>query len=133
VTQEELAKYLNCSKQTISNWENSKTYPSFFLDLMTLCNLFNTTPNNLIKKGGVCMKNTNKKIYIYSFIFIVSLISFFVSISYVKFHGVVMLYPALISIIILLFSGWQLDKFKEDKDLKNFKEIIKYLEKIKNK
>lgn len=42
-----------------------------------------------------------------------------------------MLYPALISIIILLFSGWQLDKFKEDKDLKNFKEIIKYLEKIK--
>ncbi|HGO3577723.1 TPA: hypothetical protein ACK03X_002678 [Staphylococcus aureus] len=77
------------------------------------------------------MKNTNKKIYIYSFIFIASLISFFVSISYVKFHGVVMLYPALISIIILLFSGWQLDKFKEDKDLKNFKEIIKYLEKIK--
>ena len=39
ISQEEMADALSVSRQTISNWENSKSYPDI-LSLMTLCDIY---------------------------------------------------------------------------------------------
>lgn len=122
---------MNCSKQTISNWENCKHTPSLS-DVLNLCNVFNIKINQLIEEEMTILEIKNKKyLYTYIFIFIIGFIGFFVSISYVKWYGAIMMYPTIISILIILTAGWRLDKIKKDSNVENFKEIIDYLEKNK--
>ncbi|MDT0656338.1 hypothetical protein [Staphylococcus chromogenes] len=76
------------------------------------------------------MKNRNKKeFYLLATVFAIAFIGFFVSIAYVKWHGSIMIYPAFISLIIMLGAGWSLDKLLRDNEIKKFKDILKYLEK----
>ena len=46
-SQEFLAEKMYVSRQTISNWENNKSYPDIH-NLLLMCNLFSITLNELI-------------------------------------------------------------------------------------
>ncbi|WP_286356612.1 helix-turn-helix transcriptional regulator [Ileibacterium valens] len=48
LSQEELAKRIYVSRQTISNWENEKSYPDIH-SLLLLSNLFGVPVDELIK------------------------------------------------------------------------------------
>ena len=47
LTQEELAKRIGVTKQTISNWENGNITPALDV-LITLVEFFRTTPNDML-------------------------------------------------------------------------------------
>ena len=47
-SQEYLAEKLYVSRQTISNWENERSYPDIH-NLLMMCNLFNVSLDDLVK------------------------------------------------------------------------------------
>ena len=55
LSQEELAEKMDTSRQTISSWENGKTYPNI-QSLISLSNIFNTSVEDLIKEEIEDMK-----------------------------------------------------------------------------
>ena len=48
-TQEQVAERLSVSRQTISNWENEKTYPDI-VRVIELSNLYSITLDELLKE-----------------------------------------------------------------------------------
>lgn len=47
-SQEKLAEILNVSRQTISNWENERSYPDVH-NLIMLCDIYSVSLNTLMK------------------------------------------------------------------------------------
>ena len=54
LTQEVIAEKLNVSRQTISNWENEKSYPDI-ISVIELSNLYSISLDDLLK-GDDAMK-----------------------------------------------------------------------------
>ena len=61
LSQEELAEKVYVTRQTISNWENEKSYPDIH-SLLLLSSLFNVSLDQLIKGDIEKMKEIWKKI-----------------------------------------------------------------------
>lgn len=59
ISQEEMANELNVSRQTISNWENSKSYPDI-LSLMTLCDIYKISLDDLFKDNEDLLNSIKK-------------------------------------------------------------------------
>lgn len=60
ISQEDIASILNVSRQTISNWENSKSYPDI-LSLMTLCDIYKISFDDLLKDNKDLLNIIKKK------------------------------------------------------------------------
>lgn len=60
LSQDELAEKMYVSRQTISNWENDKSYPDV-KSLLLLSEVFQTSIDNLIKGDVEIMKEVIKK------------------------------------------------------------------------
>ena len=56
ISQEDMAEKLNVSRQTISNWENSKSYPDILL-LIQLCDVYGISLDDLIKGDKKLLKS----------------------------------------------------------------------------
>ena len=54
-SQEKLAEILNVSRQTISNWENERSYPDVH-NLIMLCDIYSVSLNTLMKGDIEIMK-----------------------------------------------------------------------------
>ena len=50
LTQEQVADFLNVSRQTISNWENGKTYPDI-VSVVKMSDLYGISLDYLLKEG----------------------------------------------------------------------------------
>ena len=61
LTQDELAEKLYISRQTISNWENGRTYPDIET-LILISNKFNISLDDLLKTDNEVIKDMDKKI-----------------------------------------------------------------------
>lgn len=59
ISQEEIADALNVSRQTISNWENSKSFPDI-ISLMTMCDIYEISLDDLIKDNKNLLSNIKK-------------------------------------------------------------------------
>lgn len=55
-TQEEIAEELNVSRQTISNWENEKSYPDI-ISVIELSNLYSISLDDLLKRDEEMKKH----------------------------------------------------------------------------
>ena len=53
LSQDEVAKAIFVSRQTVSNWENDKTYPDV-QSLLLLSQLFGISIDELIRRGCCC-------------------------------------------------------------------------------
>ena len=60
ISQEEIAEVLNVSRQTISNWENSKSYPDLLI-LLKLCEIYNISLDNLLKDDKDLLNSIKKE------------------------------------------------------------------------
>ena len=129
LSQEQLADKIFVSRQTVSNWENNKTYPDIQI-IVSLSILFNVSLDELIREDleEMKMKISNNKADIYSLIMICSTILASLSIGLVvalpesKFIWIVpvtLFLPA-------LWSSFVLEKFKRNNDLKTYKEILAF-------
>ena len=62
LTQEEFAEKLNVSRQTVSNWENSKCYPDIET-LIIISDKFNASLDYLLKDNVEMIKDIDRKVW----------------------------------------------------------------------
>ncbi|PGZ57898.1 transcriptional regulator [Bacillus cereus] len=128
LTQDKLAEVIHVSRQTISNWENGKSYPDI-QSLILLCEIYNISLNQLIGEDIIKMKVTVKKgrMYLFSFMLVFLVILFFVCITAVKSMGYVAFTLAGISLTGIFLTSLKIERFKNDFNCSNYKLIREYL------
>lgn len=133
LSQEELAERVYVSRQTISNWENDKSYPDVN-SLVLLSETFQISLNNLIKGDIEVMKDVIQKEEIekmnrYGKIYTIMLIATAVSaVPLFMLLGVWALIPWGIIWGISMYFAFMLEKIKKDNDVQTYKEIVAFSE-----
>lgn len=131
ISQDQLAEKVFVSRQTISNWENDKSYPDVH-SLILLSESFDTSIDNLIKGDIDIMKREireeDKKKFesisnLYAVLLIASIISAYPLLYFLKVFGIV--------IWVLLFAitmvvAIRVEKYKKQFDIATFKEIVAF-------
>lgn len=131
MTQEELAEKLYVSRQTISSWENDKSYPDIH-SLLMVGNLFGVSLDTLIKGDIDIMKEKVEETKVKSFqrdsnIFAVLLIvSIATVIPLYKWLGI----PGLLIWAVLAaataYYSYRVEKVKRAEDIHTYKEIVAF-------
>ena len=133
LSQDELAEKVYVSRQTISNWENDKSYPDVN-SLILLSEVFHTSIDNLIKGDVEVMKeqvkNEDQKEFekisrIFSVLFLAMMITPIPLIHYLKYAGIAIW--ALLAVVTLYFS-FIVEKKKKQFDIQTYREIIAFME-----
>ncbi len=133
LSQEELAEKVFVTRQTISNWENEKSYPDIH-SLLLLSSLFGISLDQLIKGDIEIMKDEiskaeiekhNRLGNIYTLLFIACLISFIPLVKFLEAVG--------IAIWVVLFGitmvfAIKINKLQKKNDISTYKEIIAFTE-----
>lgn len=133
LSQEELADKVYVSRQTISNWENDKSYPDI-KSLVLLSEIFSISLDILVKGDIEIMKREidthefekfekNGKVFAILFAIaiiipvpLVMLFNWWGLAIYLMFYGVVMYYAL------------SIEKYKKENDIQTFKEIVAFTE-----
>ena len=133
LSQEELAEKVYVTRQTISNWENSKNYPDIH-SLLLLSSLFNISLDQLIKGDIDIMKEEIKeadikRMYLYGKIFsvlmMITVITCVPLAFFLNYYGLII---TAILFIITLFFALKVEKFKKENDVQTYKEIVAFTE-----
>ena len=133
LSQEELAERVYVSRQTISNWENDKSYPDVN-SLVLLSETFQISLDNLIKGDIEVMKDVIQKEEIekmnrYGKIYTIMLIATAVSaVPLFMLLGVWAPIPWCIIWGISMYFAFMLEKIKKDNDVQTYKEIVAFSE-----
>ena len=134
LSQEELADKIYTSRQTISNWENDKTYPDIN-SLKLLSNIFDVSLDNLIEGDIESMKKKVlgtdiKEFKILSWIFTIEMLVMILS-AYplMKFAGIFGIIIWILIAIITISTAFTIEKMKKNYDIQTYKEIIAFYEK----
>lgn len=133
LSQENLAEKLYVSRQTVSNWENEKTYPDIN-SLLRLSEIFGVSLDTLIKGDVEKMKNEIKKEEIakvkkygaiYSVLFVLTMVS---AVPLFYWLGIKALIPwGILALILILFS-FKVEALKKENDIQTYKEIVSFCE-----
>ena len=133
LSQEELAQKVYVTRQTISNWENNKSYPDIH-SLLLLSSLFNVSLDQLIKGDIDHMKEEIKKSEIeklnhYGGIFTLLLLITIVSVVplaiFFNYYGM-MIFGVLYA--ITMYFAFKVEKCKKDNHVQTYKEIVSFTE-----
>ena len=133
LSQEELANRVYVSRQTISNWENDKSYPDVN-SLVLLSEIFQISLDNLIKGDIEVMKDViqkeeivkmNRYGKIYTIMLIVTAIS---AVPLFMWLGVWAFIPWGIIWALSMYFAFQVEKVKKDNDVQTYKEIVAFSE-----
>ena len=133
LSQEELANRIYVSRQTISNWENDKSYPDVN-SLVLLSEIFRISLDKLIKGDIDIMKQVIKKedvikMNYYSTVYTVLLIATIVSaVPLFMWLRIWALIPWGIIYAIAMYFAFRIEKIKKDNDIQTYKEIIAFYE-----
>ena len=131
LSQEELAAKVYVTRQTISNWENEKSYPDIH-SLLLLSSLFSVSLDQLIKGDIETMKEIIneqeiKKFNHYGAIYTVHLVllillavPLFVRLEWYAFI------PFGILFAITMFWALKVEKLKKENDIQTYKEIVAF-------
>lgn len=133
LSQEKLADRVYVSRQTISNWENDKSY----LDvnsLVLLSEIFQISLDNLIKGDIEVMKDViqkeeivkmNRYGKIYTIMLIITVVS---AVPLFMWLGVWAFIPWGIIWALSMYFAFQVEKVKKDNDVQTYKEIVAFSE-----
>ncbi|MDF2587747.1 MAG: putative transcriptional regulator [Anaerocolumna sp.] len=133
LSQEELADKVFVTRQTISNWENSKNYPDIH-SLLLLSSLFNISLDQLIKGDIDIMKVEIKEAELqkfnhYSNIFTallaLNIISFVPLAVFLNIYGLII--SGILFVITFLYA-LKVEKYKKENNIQTFKEIVAFTE-----
>ena len=133
LSQEELANRVYVSRQTISNWENDKSYPDVN-SLVLLSETFQISLDNLIKGDIEVMKDVIQKEEIekmnrYGKSYTIMLIATAVSaVPLFMWLGVWAFIPWGIIWAISMYFAFKVEKVKKDNDVQTYKEIVAFSE-----
>ena len=133
LSQEELAEKVYVTRQTISNWENNKSYPDIH-SLLLLTSLFNISLDQLIKGDIDIMKKEIKESELKEFnhygtiftgLLIVTIISFVPLSIFLDIYGLII---SVILFIITFLFALKVEKIKKENDVQTYKEIVAFTE-----
>ena len=133
LSQEKLADRVYVSRQTISNWENDKSYPDVN-SLVLLSEIFQISLDNLIKGDIEVMKDVIQKEEIekmnrYGKYYTIMLIATAVSaVPLFMWLGVWAFIPWGIIWAISMYFAFKVEKVKKDNDVQTYKEIVAFSE-----
>ena len=133
LSQEELANRVYVSRQTISNWENDKSYPDVN-SLVLLSEIFQISLDKLIKGDIGAMKEVIQKEEIekmnrYGRIYTIMLIATVVSVvPLFMWLGVWAFIPWGIIWAVSMYFALKIEKIKKDNDVQSYKEIVAFSE-----
>ena len=131
LSQEELAEKVYVSRQTISNWENDKSYPDVN-SLVLLSEVFNVSIDNLIKGDIEIMKEQiraedRKKFeglsHIYAVLFLLAILSPIPLFHFLSFVGIGIW---LMLMGVTLYVAFRLEKMKKQFDIQTYREIVAF-------
>ncbi len=131
--QEELVNRIYVSRQTLSNWENDKSYPDVN-SLVLLSEIFHISLDKLIKGDIDIMKEVIKKEDItkfnrYGTVFTVLLITTIISaVPLFRWLGIWALIPLGIIYAASMYFALKIEKIKKDNDIQTYKEIVAFSE-----
>lgn len=127
-SQEELAEKIYVSRQTISNWENGKSYPDID-NLLRLSSLFEISLDTLIKGDVDLMKKklSSHDMDIWTGVMIIFwLLAIFVGIPMTYFLGWIGIGVIATLFVIYFAAAVRVDLIKKKNDLKTYKEIVAF-------
>ena len=133
LSQEELAEKVYVTRQTISNWENGKSYPDIH-SLLLLSSLFNVSLDQLIKGDIETMKEIiyeqeikefNHYGSIFSLHFLILILSAAPLFMWLKLYA---LLPFGVMFAITMFWALKVEKIKKKNDVQTYKEIVAFCE-----
>ena len=133
LSQEELADRIYVSRQTISNWENDKSYPDIN-SLVLLSEVFKVSLDKLIKGDVDVMKDVIQKEEvdkmnhygkIYTIMLIVTVVSVVPLFMWLGFWAFI---PWGIIWMISMYFASKIEKIKKDNDVQTYKEILAFSE-----
>lgn len=133
LSQDELANRIYVSRQTISNWENDKSYPDVN-SLVLLSEIFQISLDKLIKGDIEVMKDVIQKEEIekmnrYGKAYTIMLIATAVSaVPLFMWLGVWAFIPWGIIWAISMYFAFKVEKVKKDNDVQTYKEIVAFSE-----
>ena len=131
--QEEFAEKVFVSRQTVSSWENGKSYPDI-KSLLLMSELFGITLDEFVKGDLVTMKKEinkdavsrfNRLSYIYVIGFLIALVTPYPLFFYLGWAGFVIWILYMIPLIIFAFY---IEKLKKTNDIATYKEIVAFCE-----
>lgn len=128
ISQEDLAQKVHVSRQTISNWENNKSYPDL-QSLMLISECFKISLDELVKGDVVKMKSQldRNEMSKYANGMLIGFIFMILSIPFAKR---ILPYGYIVTFIfggIMLWSAFKVEKIKKDKNIQTYKEIVDYM------
>ena len=133
LSQEELADRVFVTRQTISNWENGKSYPDIN-SLLLLSQVFDISLDQLIKGDIDAMREEIKEADImefnhygrvYAILPGIGILSF---VPLAKFFGVPGLIVSICIIVIACAYAVKLEKFYKKHNIRTYKEIVAFSE-----
>lgn len=133
LSQEDLANKIYVTRQSISNWENDKTYPDVN-SLVLLSEIFQVSIDELIKGDLNKMKETIKKEeilkfnqygLIFSVLLIVSIVSILPLTMLLGYYGLI---PWIFIYSVTMFYAFKIEKLKKQHDIQTYKEIVAFSE-----
>lgn len=133
LSQEALAERAYVSRQTISNWENNKSYPDIN-SIVLLSEVFEISIDNLIKGDVEQMKkeiNSEevKKLNFYATMMVIlMLVATILLMPMLKFIGLYAFIPYFVLVACAMFFAIKVDKIKKDNDIQTYKEIVAFTE-----
>ena len=133
LSQEALAERVYVSRQTISNWENNKSYPDIN-SIVLLSEVFEISIDNLIKGDVEQMKkeiNSEevKKLNFYATMMAILMLVALISLMpMLKFIGLYAFIPYFALVGGAMFFAIKVDKIKKDNDIHTYKEIVAFTE-----
>ena len=133
LSQEELAEKLYVSRQSISNWENDKTYPDI-KSLLLLSDVFSVSLDELVKGDMEEMKQEINQQDMEEFdkqsrIFLIFCILILVlPIPLAHFFGWWGMAIYLVVVVMGLAQGMKIEKFKKKYDIQTYREIVAFTE-----
>lgn len=129
-SQEDLAEKIYVSRQTISNWENERSYPDIH-NLLLLSVLFDVSLDDLVKGDMEMMKNNlqqvkfNKLGQVMAIFLILAVGSIGLAIKY--FGNVGLIIP-IVFWIIAMTAAIKIDIIKKRENIKTYAEIVAFME-----
>ena len=133
LSQDELAEKIFVSRQSISNWENDKTYPDIH-SLLLLSSLFQVSLDNLVKGDLSEMKaqiqqddirRFHRDSNIFAGLLILSILSAYPLVHYLRLSGLI-IWAGIYA--VTMFFAFRIEKQKKAYNIQTYREIVAFTE-----
>ncbi|WP_031556322.1 helix-turn-helix domain-containing protein [Lachnospira multipara] len=134
INQDELAEKLFVSRQTISNWENDKSYPDI-QSVLLLSEIFNVSVDQLLKGDvekmeRIITEQTQadiNKMHTYAIGMLISIVALLISMPVLAYTtGFWFFIPSVLMFACAMYFAIRIEKYNKKYNVQTYKEIVAF-------